>query len=177
MHVSENGDITVITIWSKSQTNLLCAGHIEYALGLQLHCRRATEHKVYRGNENILVLVRAEIVTRVEYGELRRGGVLGHALAEGGAESGVGSGGEARDDGAGVDDGTAARKEGGTEREFYTIDSDGNDVETVEGGAARKGGEGGVDEIAVGAAAAAKGEVAGGASGGREAVGEDFVVL
>lgn len=49
--------------------------------------------------------------------------------------------GEARDDGAGVDDGNAAGKEGGSEREFDTRDNDGNDVEIVEGGAARNGGE------------------------------------
>lgn len=152
---------------------MLCTGHIEYALRLQLHGDRATKHKIYLGNGNHLI--RAEIVTRVEYGELSRRGVLGHALAEGGAESGVGSGREACNDGAGVDDGAASGKEGGSEREFGTRDSDGSDVETIEGGATGNGGEGGVEKVAGGGAA--EGEVAGGARGGREAVGEDLAIL
>ena len=151
---------------------MLGTGHVEYPLRRKLHRDAAGEGKIYLGNRKDLVA--AEIITRVEYGEFPGGGVFGHALPEGGAEGGVGGGGEAGDHGAGVDDCTAGGEGGGGDWEFGAAHGDAGDVEAVEGGAAGDGGERGV--LDVGSGGGAEGEAAGGAGGGGEAVREDFTI-
>ena len=65
-------------------------------------------------------------------------------MTEGGSEGAVGGWGEAGDHGARVDDCTAGGEGGGGDWEFDTAYGDGSNIETVEGGAAGDGGEGGV---------------------------------